>query len=282
MSPIARIGAAVAATALALAAATAPAYAAPEVSPTQYAALGDSFSAGVGTGSPTDPACFRSPEGYPALIADASDWELEYLACSGATVAQVAGQVQEMAPDTDVVTLTAGGNDAGFSAVLGACATGNEAQCALAIHSYDTRVLQGPLPGALDDLYQAVQAKAPAATVVVVGYPRLLDYRDCLRTPDGLHISIGESALINAYTDRLNAVIKTRAETSGLKFADATAAFQGHAACAPRPWVNGFLAPPRTGESFHPNDAGNVGYARLVSRQIGVTGPVTGATADIR
>lgn len=35
-------------------------------------------------------------------------------------------------------------------------------------------------------------------------------------------------------------------------------------------------------DSFHPTDAGQAGYARLVARELGVSGPVSRSTAQIR
>ena len=52
----------------------------------QYAALGDSYSSGVGTGSYTlDSACKRSVYAYPYLVAQKrSNTSLTFVACSGA------------------------------------------------------------------------------------------------------------------------------------------------------------------------------------------------------
>lgn len=234
-----------------------------------YVALGDSYSAGVGTGSPEN-ECFQSKEGYPALIAGATGWKLDYRACSGADVAKVAGQVTQMATHAEIVTVTAGGNDAGFATILGACATGDDAVCAATIQQFDRTVLRGTLPGALKGLYRSVQRTAPRAKLLVVGYPRLFDGKDCLGAPGGpFYISEREQAMLNAYTDRLNRVIEQRARASGAHFVDATRTFSGHGVCSSTPYITGLGTSQL--EIFHPNDAGNIAYARLIARHLGVS-----------
>ena len=66
---------------------TGPAHAAA----TSYVALGDSYSSGVGTRSyiSDGTSCQRSVYAYPALIAAAQGYALNFRACSGATVADV-------------------------------------------------------------------------------------------------------------------------------------------------------------------------------------------------
>ena len=115
----------------------------PTVSPHGYAALGDSYSAGAGGYFPdTDGAsnrCLRSRQAYaPLLAADASLGSLTFVACSGATTSDLvspnhqhnvdarSGQVEEaqinaIPVHTKTITLTIGGNDAGFSSVLASC-----------------------------------------------------------------------------------------------------------------------------------------------------------------
>src|SRR5437763_10975213 len=56
--------------------------------PTSYAALGDSYSAGVGAGGrdPAGDSCHRNPAGFPGLwAADHQPVTLAFPACAGAT-----------------------------------------------------------------------------------------------------------------------------------------------------------------------------------------------------
>lgn len=96
-----------------------------------YLALGDSYSSGeglvpflAGSGS-----CDRSPEAYPPLVArDLGHLRLVFVACSGATIAQIGAQVSAVSSRdlhrTALTTVTAGGNDLGFSALISACVGG--------------------------------------------------------------------------------------------------------------------------------------------------------------
>src|SRR5690349_650762 len=85
---------------------------------TNYVALGDSYSSGVGTDNYLNDgtSCDRSPQGYPALWAAAhSVSSFSLVACSGAATADVLNnQLGGLSASTSLVTITIGGNDAGF------------------------------------------------------------------------------------------------------------------------------------------------------------------------
>ena len=90
-----------------------------------YVALGDSYSSGVGTRSYLNDgtSCQRSVYTYLSLIASAKGYALNFRACSGATVADVTNtQLSALSASTAYVTMSVGGNDAGFASVLTTCA----------------------------------------------------------------------------------------------------------------------------------------------------------------
>src|SRR5215213_4844548 len=90
-----------------------------------YVALGDSYSSGTGTRSylADGTSCQRSTYAYPSLIAAARGYTLNFRACSGARIADVtATQLPAVTAVTSFVTVSVGGNDAGFSDVLTTCA----------------------------------------------------------------------------------------------------------------------------------------------------------------
>lgn len=68
---------------------TAPLQAQAQTDDTTHVGMGDSYSAGVGTYAPTGD-CYRSPYGYPVLLAQRQGLQLNYQACSGATTSDVA------------------------------------------------------------------------------------------------------------------------------------------------------------------------------------------------
>ena len=93
--------------------------------PASYVALGDSYSSGTGTRSyiSDGTSCQRSVYAYPSLIASAKGYSLVFRACSGATVADVTStQLSALGTGTAYVSISVGGNDAGFADVLTECA----------------------------------------------------------------------------------------------------------------------------------------------------------------
>lgn len=91
----------------------------------RWAAVGDSFTAGIGSGAPlgnfiTDEAdnnnwyCARFDTAYPMIINDAlggSVEDFQFAACSGDRTGGIYKQIQELEGDLDLVIMTAGGND---------------------------------------------------------------------------------------------------------------------------------------------------------------------------
>ena len=235
----------------------------PEVEPasvpagSSYVALGDSFSSGTGTRASTDSDCYRSPYGYPQLLADAHGLDLDYQACSGAVIADVhANQLQALGTGTDYVTMTIGGNDLGFASVITECALpGWLSNCEGKINEGLT-TLRTEMPARFDTLFGEIGDRAPGADVVIGSYPRLFNGEDCnLAT----FFSGSEMAQLNAATDELSSVIQQRTTAAGFRFVDPRPAFMGHAVCDSPEWVNGISWP--IVESYHPNREGNVGYA---------------------
>ncbi|MER6397387.1 SGNH/GDSL hydrolase family protein [Kitasatospora sp. NPDC001603] len=262
--------AALAAVPLLLCAAPAAA-AAPADAPPRYAALGDSYAAGVAAGA-YDPAagdCHRSANAYPALwAADHGATGFLAAACNGATTADVrGGQLPKVGADTTVLTLTVGGNDLGFAGAAADCLQPltTEARCAATLDESGRR-LREELPGRLSALYDDVRTAAPRARVVVTGYPHLL------RT--GTTCLIGTDARrqrFNALTDELDELIRREAEARGFAFADVRTAFEGHGVCAGagREWITGIVLP-RLWESFHPTPEGqSLGYLPAVTAATG-------------
>ncbi len=225
-----------------------------------YVALGDSFAAGLGAGIPTD-SCGRTRFGYPTLIAKAGHLDLTLAACSGATMADVAGtQLSSLKAGTDFVTIQVGGNDVGFVPVLAVCALpDNNTQCAGAV-AQSTAYLNTAFVTNAATLFGAVRAGAPAAKVIVVGYPHLFGDRDCSPLTA---FSATERRLLNTATDLLNRRLAEAAQLTGARFANPSGRFDGHAWCSRLPWING----PVSSGAFHPNLFGQLfGYLPVVGR----------------
>src|SRR6188768_1328816 len=104
-----------------------PAPAAPH-HPVVLDALGDSYASGYGV--PPYAACGRSQSAYAVQLDGRQRIQLDdFAACAGATTTSLVagGQLAALDADTDLVTLTIGGNDIGWSSAVVACLGGTDA-----------------------------------------------------------------------------------------------------------------------------------------------------------
>lgn len=252
----------VAAGAVALVLPLLPATAAHAAAPS-YVALGDSYSSGVGSRSYIDDgtSCQRSTYAYPELVAKQLGYALTFQACSGAKIPDVTGQLSALSASTGYVTVSVGGNDAGFTSVITECAL--PAWASNCNGKVDTAqgYINNTLPSALATLYSAIRTKAPNARVVVVGYPRLFNGEDCNALT---FFSPAEETRLNQTADLLNSKLAAAASARGFAFANPTSRFVGHAVCGDPEWLNGLSNP--VSESYHPNRTGQAsGFLPLVS-----------------
>ncbi|MET8578391.1 SGNH/GDSL hydrolase family protein [Streptomyces sp. NPDC005012] len=218
-----------------------------------YVALGDSYSSGVGAGRYTaeSGACRRSGLAYPRLWADAHrPSSFAFMACSGATTRSVrSGQLGPLTSSTRLVSVTAGGNDAGFADVMSTCVVGSDARCLDRIATARGHI-RSTLPGNLDSLYKAIRERAPEARVVVLGYPRFYDVdAACAGLSDAKRSAVNEAA------DLLNSVISRRAAAHGFRFGDVRPPFTGHEICSGASWLHSVNIAD-VGASYHPRAAG--------------------------
>ena len=233
-----------------------------------YVALGDSYASGTGTGEFIDDGsqCQRSVHAYPSLISAAKGYDLNFRACSGATIPDVtSGQLGALSAGTAHVTISVGGNDAGFTEVLTECALPAWASdCAGAVGGAQA-FIDGTLPGSLSSLYASIRAQAPNADVVTIGYPRIFMGEDCNAAT---FFSPEDEALLNATADLINSRTAAASSEAGFTFVDPIPSFIGHAVCDSPEWLNGFSSP--ISESYHPNRAGHAdGLTPLVSGPMG-------------
>ncbi|MFM8429109.1 MAG: SGNH/GDSL hydrolase family protein [Candidatus Limnocylindrus sp.] len=262
--------------------------------------LGDSYASAAtpfdrGTlnlvGAPS--VCARGPA-WPRLLDPASvRLSLTHVSCSGATIPDLldrrmrAGepvQIQALDAESDLVMLSIGGNDTGFSEVFAACRFESEARCAQVAARMSPRV--DALTGSLVRLYEEVLRTAPNALVLVVLYADSLpnpgtpglDACESLRVP-GDELSDADLFVIEewgrAISDRVAEAIAIVADPR-LRVADLADAFAGHRICADEPWQWG-----RDGAiPFHPNPAGHAALAAELSKlldQLAAAGAIPGA-----
>ncbi|MCD5340798.1 SGNH/GDSL hydrolase family protein [Arthrobacter sp. AK04] len=237
--------------------ATVPAQAADK---TKYIALGDSFAAGQGAGPYLDD-CYRSDNTYSELADGPKAIKLVVNeACSGKTTQDVVdAQLSQLNKSTELVTITAGGNNLGFGAIITYCGVALAgvtpgAECDAATAYAAAQLESGQLYRDLVSMIESVQAAAPNARIVVTGYPYLLDPIPAgLTDPAALFIYQATEL-----ADALNGAIAAAAGSTGATYVDVGSAFLGHGALSPDPWIN--LGGPENPDSFHPNAEGYEAY----------------------
>jgi lysophospholipase L1-like esterase len=241
---------------------------------TKYVALGDSYSSGTGTRTYYDSSCQKSVTSYPYLLHNAHpSWTFAHAACSGATTSSLlSGQVSSVTSDTNWVSYTIGGNDAGFSSVITECAQpGWLSDCGGAINTAQA-FIQNTLPGRLDQVNNTIKSRAASAKVIVLDYPRLFNGEDCNAAT---FFSPSEETRLNQTADMLKNVLSAAASRAGANFLfrDVIPPFIGHAVCdggggSSTEWINGLSNP--VGESYHPKTTGHAsGYYHVIHNTTG-------------
>jgi lysophospholipase L1-like esterase len=185
---------------------------------------------------------------------------LSHVACSGARIPDVrANQLGALSAATNLVTISIGGNDAGFSSVITQCAKPWPWTCTSQINNARS-FINNTLPGQLDALYTDIATRAPNAQVIVIGYPRLFNGEECNL---GARISPTEQRDLNGVADLLATKISAVAAAHGFDYVDARGPFQPHRICDDVEWLNGLSNP--IGESYHPNRLGHDAFTDLIS-----------------
>jgi lysophospholipase L1-like esterase len=220
---------------------------------TDYVALGDSYSSGVGAPGQTG-LCLQSPSGYPGLWAARNKPKsFTNLTCGGAVTGDVVNMQLPFLPSgADLISITIGGNDAGFAPTVLSCQVSTDAACAGTVADAEADI-SASLPAKLDATYAAIKRKASSAKIVVLGYPLLFDTSSSSCGVAGM--SLAKRKSLNDGAKVLDDLIKTRAAAAGLTFSDVRDEFAGHGICAATPYLNGLtVLPPQN--SFHPNATG--------------------------
>ena len=243
-----------------------------------YVAIGDSFTAGPGLAKLRDDAvfCLRSDHNWPSLLARSlKTTSFADVSCAGATTRDVLQhgsgpgaerpQLAAVKPDTDLVTVGIGGNDGNlFASLISAC-TGGQGACAPFSRDTAPTILRETVAN-IAAVLEDVRAKAPKATVLLVGYLRIApDSGSCptigVSAPDAAAVAEAEKALDGALADA--------AREADVPYVSMRKASRGHDACAgAEAWTNGADVADDDGVAFHPRVAGMQAVARAVEAQL--------------
>jgi hypothetical protein len=162
--------------------------------------MGDSYSSGEGnssfySGTDVDAnKCHRSANAYGPMMATHLSYLnlglVDFTACSGATTEDVLGlpdpvdpnskagiwnepaQIDVLSDQTDVVTISIGGNDIGFGGYATECIL-RDCDVSTATYFDTMHSIEFDLHAKLYSLYQQILEKAPNAKIYVVGYTQL-------------------------------------------------------------------------------------------------------------
>ncbi|MGW1748924.1 SGNH/GDSL hydrolase family protein [Streptomyces sp. NPDC002092] len=252
---------------------------------TRYVSLGDSYTAGPLIPQQVDANCARSDHNYPSIVAAVRKaTAFKDVSCSGATTdnmwkAQGSNepQLDALNRDTGLVTVQIGGNDIGFSSIIGTCArlssqdpTGDPCRRYYASSGIDqlTVAIARTAPK-IDAVLRAVHARAPRARVLVVGYPDLLpdDGSGCY---PAVPFAAKDFAYLRDTGKRLNLMLRLVAEWDGARYVDTYGPTVGHDMCkAPDVrWIEP-LQPASPAAPAHPNAKGEEAMARAVLERLG-------------
>jgi hypothetical protein len=291
-----------------------------------YVALGDSYSAGQGappffsgTDVPGGDQCHRSMAAYSQLLAQVyaiSPGNVHFWACSGAQTVNITSapwngndasagaeppQITEPGIDktASLVTISVGGNDAGFGPELTTCieqsVLANIVNAITPVLSWigaqtvdpscaDSQSFVDATNAAIDNVpsrlvnaggtgtYQALLNKtSPTDTsIIVADYPHLFPDTYAEQTCPALAFILTptDEQFFNQEADRLDTNIQNAAAQAGVNFVDVRPAFSGHAVCGNGgAWINALINP--QAYSFHPNTSGQAnGYAASIEAYI--------------
>jgi lysophospholipase L1-like esterase len=290
------------------------------VRPLNVVGLGDSYSSGEGApgsgyyeGIYLGNRCHRSYAAYSASMRpngssksfraiaqqpSTPDFSWKLIACSGAGTTNVknVGRRLESEPsqldqnvvndETDLITITIGGNDAYFGPLLRECVLESDCRNEIADKDPEGRTWAQYAPALLEQVEEKVrlllvEIRAEAdqhATVIILGYPQLFAGKDCNEAeypwsalPTPFRISAVEQNWIRDLSKELNKSLKRAADAAGVHFVGVADRFApseaaDHNVCgAGEDWLNGVDLFPYKAHMFHPNETGHeLGYAAAV------------------
>ncbi len=217
--------------------------------PLAYVALGDSYSAASGV-LPLDLAaplqCLRSTRNYPHVIARSTGAQLTDVTCGAAETGDffeaqypgVAPQLNAVNNDTQLVTMTIGGNDSGvfINAILacgsaGVLTLGQGSPCKDRYGSSFEDTIRTTTYPALVRALEAVRARAPSATVAILGYPWIMPASGgCFGK---MPVAKGDVPYVRGIQATLNDAVRRAAAATGATYVNLDNASNGHDACRP-------------------------------------------------
>lgn len=262
---------------------------APPGSGPRYVAMGDSAAAAPLVPDQAEPVgCLKSTNGYPSVLARRMGAaSFTDVTCSGARTEDLVSQAQPtrtgavppqleaVTADTQLVTVTIGGNDVDLPRIAATCRrTSLDAPpCSadLVVDGVD-RISEAIAADADDwsDLVDQIREKAPAARVILVGYGTYVRPEGCFPAEP---VNPVDAAYFQAKVDELDGRLREVAADRGVEFFDTRALSVGHDICAaPQDrFIEGFV-PVSPAAPLHPNGAGAMAVGTALADYVGAGG----------
>jgi lysophospholipase L1-like esterase len=252
-----------------------------------YVSMGDSFTSGAGLPRTRRDAfsCGQSSLNYPNLVAEAIGAKLVDMSCGGATTENATQpqslggeawppQLDPLTEDTELVTVSLGGNDLSwYLALMFSCTTagaadptGNPCEQQGTTPESDLTALPPQIGARLEAVLTEVHRRAPAARVLLVGYPQPVPADG---TCPELPLATGDYPFVRAQWEAMDAAMREAAAAAGATFVGVLGPSEGHDICSGADaWVNGFEARPGVAASYHPLTSGQAAVAELVEQAL--------------
>ena len=229
--------------------------------PLRYVALGDSYSAASGVlpidATASGPSCLRSSRNYPHVLATRIGAQLTDVTCGAAETKDfftaqhpdVSPQLDAVKSDTQLVTMTIGGNDSGvfINSILqcgaaGLTTAGQGSPCKDKYGSSFEDTIKTTTYPSLVKALKAVRAKAPKAKVAILSYPWILpSTKGCYPQ---MPVATGDVPYLRHEQTVLNDAVRRAAAATGATYVDLDGVGNGHDACQAigTRWVEPVLA----------------------------------------
>jgi lysophospholipase L1-like esterase len=268
--------------------------------PVRWLSLGDSFASAEGLRGARG-RCARSdhafsPRAAALVAADVDVAQVVHVACSGAEIDEVEAQIAQAEPELpegehfNLVTVTIGGNDAGFGFVLLDCIGTDELAhdavrallgreprgCDIDDTELDRRARE--LKPRLEQFYRRLaELVGPDGNVIVLDYPHLFEAPDTWTAGTGARcdgFDRTDAQFLRSAGDELNDTIGAATAVSDrVHFLDIAPLFDGHGRCGADPWLFGVTFGVRQGTfrvqaSFHPTDDGHAAMADAIVERV--------------
>ena len=266
-----------------------PSSGAPPGSGPRYVAMGDSAAAAPLVPDQAEPVgCLKSTNDYPSVLARRiGAASFADVTCSGARTEDLVSrsqptrtgpvppQLDAVTADTQLVTVTIGGNDVDLPKIAATCrrTSLDTPPCSSDLVVDGVDQISEAIEADADDwsgLVDDIREKAPAARVILVGYGTYVRPEGCFPAEP---VNPVDAAYFQTKVDELDGRLREVAADRGVEFFDTRPLSVGHDICAAPEdrYIEGF-APVNPAAPLHPNGAGALAVGTALADYVSAGG----------